>query len=67
MDERWGDMSPRWAVYFSVANADFAVDQLRQFGGMVFVPPFEVPVGRIAVVGEVQGALFNLIQLDESI
>ena len=67
MDDRWGDMPPRWAVYFSVANADFAADQLRQLGGLVLVPPFDIPVGRITVVGGVQGALFNLIQLNESV
>jgi len=32
-------------------------------GGTALVPPFDVPVGRIAVVTDAQGAAFSLIQL----
>ncbi len=62
MDERWGDMPSRWAVYFVVDYADFAADQLRQLGGMVYVPPFDYPMGRTAMVGDVEGTMFNLVQ-----
>ncbi len=62
MDERWGNMPPRWAVYFAVENADFAADQLRQLGGMVYVPPFDYPIGRTAMVGDIEGAMFNVLE-----
>ncbi len=54
---------PNWSVYFSVADLQSATDTVKQLGGNVLAGPFEVSVGRIAVVADAQGAAFQLIQL----
>ena len=51
-----------WHVYFEVADADAAAAKAAELGGTVIVPPFDIPVGRIAVVGDPQGAVFSIIK-----
>jgi len=51
-----------WHVYFGVADADAAVAKTTELGGSVLVPPFDTPVGRLAVIGDPQGAVFSIIQ-----
>ena len=66
MDQRWGDMPPRWMVYFAVQSVDMMVDQVRQLGGFVHVHPFDIPEGRFAIVSDAQGASFDLVEMSES-
>lgn len=65
MDEQWGEVPPHWMVYFSVDDIDQSVNKLQELGGTVCVPAFEIPVGRISVVGDPQGGTFTMIQLNE--
>lgn len=65
LDQRWGSLPPRWLVYFAVTSVDFSVDQVRQLGGNVFVPPCDIPEGRMAIVVDRQGAMFSLVQMDD--
>ncbi len=58
-----GSMPSCWWVYFAVADVDAATAQVRQLGGQIHRPPFEVGVGRLAVVADPQGATFNVIQM----
>jgi uncharacterized protein len=51
-----------WHVYFEVADADAAAATAAGLGGTVIVPPFDIPVGRIAVIGDPQGAVFSIIK-----
>ena len=51
-----------WHVYFGVADADAAVAKTTELGGSVLVPPFDTPVGRMAVIADSQGAVFSIIQ-----
>ena len=51
-----------WHVYFEVADADAAAAKAAELGGTVIVPPFDIPVGRIAVIGDPQGAVFSIIK-----
>ena len=51
-----------WHVYFGVADADATVAKATELGGSVLVPPFDTPVGRMAVIGDPQGAVFSIIQ-----
>jgi len=51
-----------WHVYFAVADADAAAAKVTELGGAVVVPPFDTPVGRIAVVSDPQGAVFSIIK-----
>lgn len=63
MSEQWGDMPPCWSVYFTVADAEAAVETVKRKGGQVVVPPFDIPVGRMAVVADADGAVFDVIKL----
>lgn len=54
---------PHWNVYFNVESADETVAQAESLGGKVVAPAFDVPgVGRMAVLSDPQGAMFNLMQ-----
>ena len=66
MDERWGDMPPRWMVYFAVQSVDLSVDYVRQLGGFVHVHPYDIPEGRFAMVADLQGGAFDFVEMAES-
>ena len=51
-----------WHVYFEVADADAAAAKAAELGGTVMVAPFDIPVGRIAVLGDPQGAVFSILK-----
>ena len=50
-----------WNTYFSVADADAAVDTITRGGGSVMFPPMDTPVGRMAGVSDPGGAGFCVI------
>ena len=65
-----GSMAPQmpgvpnhWHVYFAVADADAAAAKVTELGGSILVAPFDMPVGRMAVVSDPQGTVFSIIQL----
>jgi hypothetical protein len=51
-----------WHVYFGAADADATAARAAELGGSVLVEPFDTPVGRMAVLGDPQGAVFSIIQ-----
>jgi uncharacterized protein len=51
-----------WHVYFGVDDADAAAARITELGGTILVPPFDTPVGRIAVAQDPQGATFSIIK-----
>jgi predicted enzyme related to lactoylglutathione lyase len=51
-----------WHVYFAIADADATAARATELGGSVLVPPFDTPVGRIAVLRDPQGAVFSVLQ-----
>ena len=51
-----------WHVYFATADADATAAKATGLGGSVLVPPFDTPVGRIAVLRDPQGAVFSILQ-----
>ena len=53
---------PHWMVYFAVAVA--AVDTVKRHGGTLLFGPQDIPVGRLAVFNDPQGAAFRVIQPD---
>lgn len=53
---------PHWMVYFAVEDADAAVETTTGGGGQVMVPVMEIPVGRLAVMSDPQGAAFAVIE-----
>lgn len=63
MSEQWGEVPSHWSVYFAVEDADAFAERITSLGGKVLVPPFETPAGRVTVVGDNQGAIFNAIAM----
>lgn len=54
---------PHWNVYFNVDDADAITAKAQQLGATTVADPFDVPgVGRLAVLQDPQGAMFNLMQ-----
>jgi hypothetical protein len=52
---------PNWLVYFTVADADAAVATTRSSGGRLLNGPIDIPVGRIAMMQDPQGAFFAVM------
>ncbi len=52
----------RWAVTFSVADADESAARAAQLGGTVLVEPFDVPYVRMAVLRDPDGETFGIGQ-----
>ncbi len=65
MDERWpAEIPAHWMVYFAVENTDATVAHAKELGGTVSVEPFDLPVGRFAVLHDPHGALFSVIAMN---
>lgn len=60
---REGGPPPMWTTYVTVADADETAGKAKAAGGTVFMEPFDVlDVGRMAVMGDAQGAMFAIWQ-----
>jgi uncharacterized protein len=55
---------PHWMVYLAVEDAEAAVETTKKAGGQILVEPTDIPVGRLAVMVDPQGAPFAVIQPD---
>ncbi|HUP59973.1 MAG TPA: VOC family protein [Thermoanaerobaculia bacterium] len=54
-----------WMPYFAVADCDASVAKAKSGGANVFAGPMDYPgVGRFAVLGDAQGAVFAVIKLE---
>ena len=60
MTADFGDVPPHWMIYFNVDSADHAAERVTASGGLVAVPPFDTPFGRITVVADPNGAVLGL-------
>jgi predicted enzyme related to lactoylglutathione lyase len=56
------DAPPHWQVYFMVEGTDQAVDKTRAAGGSLIFGPIDIPVARMAVVLDPQGANVALLE-----
>ena len=60
-------MPPAWGVYVTVKDLDQTLASARQLGGKVCMEPMDIPgVGRMAVIGDPQGATLSVIQYPET-
>jgi hypothetical protein len=50
-----------WLIYFTVPDADAAVETAKANGGTAMVPPMDLTVGRMAVIQDPQGAVFAIM------
>jgi uncharacterized protein len=58
-EQREAGAPPAWNSYVTVDDADAAVERVRELGGAVHAPAFDVmDVGRMGVVQDPQGAFF---------
>jgi predicted enzyme related to lactoylglutathione lyase len=61
-EARKAGATPRWVGYVDVADVDAAAGRVARLGGVVHVPPIDIPdVSRIAIVADPQMAMFGLI------
>jgi uncharacterized protein len=51
-----------WAVYFTSADVDASVAKVVELGGVVLEQPMDTPYGRLAMVTDVTGAMFRIMQ-----
>ena len=49
---------PHWLTYIGVDNVDATAKQCVKLGGKVMAPPMNIPVGRMAILTDPQGAAF---------
>lgn len=67
MDDSWPEGIPtHWMTYFAVDNADDTARRAAELGGAVPVEPFDLPVGRTAVLNDPAGSVFSVIGLSEN-
>ena len=52
-----------WMPYFSVADVDVAFQSALGLGAREMLPPMDFPGGRLAVVGDPEGAPFGLMRM----
>ncbi|MBN7798594.1 VOC family protein [Parahaliea mediterranea] len=58
-----GGARPAWLGYIAVDNVDECLQRLVEAGGTVLMPPLDIPeVGRIALLGDPQGAPFYIMR-----
>lgn len=53
---------PMWVGYLAVDDVDAAVAAIGADGGLVLMPPMDLPVGRMALVTDPQGAPFYVMK-----
>ena len=51
---------PNWLVYFATDDADGSMAKVEELGGNKLAGPFDLPMGRIAIAQDLQGAAFAL-------
>jgi len=62
LSEERGDAPSFWLPYFTVSSCDEAVEKVQDSGGVLFAGPMDLPAGRIAVLGDPQGAVFAVFE-----
>jgi predicted enzyme related to lactoylglutathione lyase len=60
-DARKKGATPRWVGYVNVNDVDAAAERIKRLGGMIYVPPTNTNIGRIAVVADPQSATLALV------
>jgi uncharacterized protein len=53
-----------WHVWFAVADADATAAAATAAGGSIMYGPEDIPIGRIVVITDPQGAVFSVIQMN---
>lgn len=56
------EVPSHWSTVFAVADADAAASAAAGAGGSVHAQPFDMPIGRLTVLADPTGAVFQAIQ-----
>jgi predicted enzyme related to lactoylglutathione lyase len=62
MTDQHGDAPSFWLPYFTVSSRDGAMEKARDLGGAVLAGPLDLPAGKIAILGDPQGAAFAVFE-----
>ena len=62
MADQHGDAPSFWLPYFTVSSRGGAMEEARSLGGAVLAGPLDLPSGKIAVLGDPQGASFAVFE-----
>jgi predicted enzyme related to lactoylglutathione lyase len=52
---------PRWLPYFAAEDVAATLARVQELGGRTIAGPFEIGMGKIAIVQDPQGAMFALV------
>ncbi len=52
-----------WSTVFAVDDCDAAVATATESGGTAIMEPFDTPIGRMAILSDPTGAMFQLIAI----
>lgn len=64
MSDQWpAEMPPNWLAYFAVQDCDAAVAKVKELGGTLAFGPIDIPIGRLAVLVDPQGAMFAVVAM----
>jgi predicted enzyme related to lactoylglutathione lyase len=55
-----GEAHPHWSVDFWVHDVDATAAKTAEHGGAALAPPFETPVGKMAVLADPQGVTYSV-------
>lgn len=61
-EQEQAGIPPHWMPYFTTTSADQLIATVNERGGALHAGPLEIPAGRIAVVGDPQGAIFGVFE-----
>ncbi len=62
-----GECPPSWDVYFATDDVDATAAKVVEAGGKLLREPFDIPgAGRMAVLADPQGAVFEVIKMPEA-
>jgi predicted enzyme related to lactoylglutathione lyase len=59
------EVPAHWMTYFSVEDAEGAMEKVKSGGGQVMFGPVDIPVGRFAMVADPWGAAFAVVRLSD--
>ncbi|RMG93902.1 MAG: VOC family protein [Chloroflexi bacterium] len=62
----WGNVPPHWSIYIAVDDCDAVAAKAVELGGKMINPPSDIPgTGRFALLQDPQGAMFNIIRMEQ--
>lgn len=64
MDDQWGDMQSHFMLYFRVDDCEAYANRAGELGGVVCVPPTDIPPGKFSVLSDPQGGTFSILQMN---